>query len=99
MVIVALRQILYKDWVGAIPEGIAMRAYVFVNATAGKTRDVVGELRSIQGVKSADLCWGLPDLVAAVEAADLKELGEVVLNRIQKVAGVTQSDTHIVIES
>lgn len=75
-----------------------MKAYVFVNVEPGRSTDVVGRLRAIEGVKSADTCWGLPDLIALVEATDLRALQEFVLNKIQKVAGVKQTDTHIVWE-
>lgn len=76
-----------------------MKAYVFVNVAAGKSADAVQQLRRITGVKSADICWGLPDIVAVVEAADSKALQELVLNKIQKIGAVTQTDTHIVCES
>jgi translation elongation factor EF-1beta len=76
-----------------------MKAYVFVNAAAGKAADVLQQLRRIEGVKSADICWGLPDLVLQVEAADAKSLQDLVLNKIQKTGGVNQTDTHIVMES
>jgi hypothetical protein len=36
--------------------------------------------------------------VALVEAADSPALQGVVLNRIQKIAGVNQTDTHIILE-
>ena len=75
-----------------------MKAYVFINVAPGKSTEVVGGMRAIKGVNSADTCWGLPDIVALVEASDLKALQEFVLNKIQKVAGVNQTDTHIVWE-
>ena len=76
-----------------------MKAYVFINISPGKAADAVRELRRVDGVKSADLCWGLPDVIAMVEAADLKALRDVVLSKIQKIAGVSQTDTHIFLES
>lgn len=76
-----------------------MKAYVFINVAPGKSTDVAGRLRAIKGVKSADVCWGLPDIVALVEAVDLKALQPFVVNEIQKVPGVSQTDTHIVWES
>lgn len=76
-----------------------MRAYVFVNVAPGKSADVVGRLRAVEGVKSADTCWGLPDIITLVEATDLKALQDFVLNKIQSVAGVSQTETHIVWES
>ncbi len=75
-----------------------MKAYVFVTAAPGRSTDVVNALRQISGVRSADICWGLPDIVALVEAADGPALQDLVLYEIQKTAGVTQTDTHIVLE-
>ena len=76
-----------------------MKAYVFINVTVGKPADVVQELRRIAGVKSADICWGLPDVIAVAEAADAKALQILVLDKIQKIANVKETDTHIVCES
>ena len=47
-----------------------MKGYVFVTAAPGRSTEVVNALRRINGVRSADICWGLPDIVALVEAAD-----------------------------
>lgn len=76
-----------------------MRAYIFVNATAGKPAAVVQELRRVPGIKAADMCWGVPDIIAVAEAADAKALQVLVLDRIQQLANVAQTDTHIVCES
>jgi DNA-binding Lrp family transcriptional regulator len=76
--------------------GPDMKAYVFITAAPGRSTDVVNALRRINGVRSADICWGLPDIVALVEAADGPALQDLVLYEIQKTAGVTQTDTHIV---
>jgi DNA-binding Lrp family transcriptional regulator len=75
-----------------------MKAYVFINVAPGKSAGAVVELRRIGGVKSADLCWGLPDIVALVEAADSRALQDVVLNKMQNITGVNQTETHIVFE-
>ncbi|HEY3012406.1 MAG TPA: Lrp/AsnC ligand binding domain-containing protein [Gemmatimonadales bacterium] len=71
---------------------------MFIHAVPGKSASVTGELRRVGGVRSADICWGLPDIVALVEAADSKTLQGLVLDKIQKIAGVSQTDTHIVFE-
>jgi hypothetical protein len=44
-----------------------MKGYVFVTAAPGRSTEVVNALRRINGVRSADICWGLPDIVALVE--------------------------------
>lgn len=76
-----------------------MKGYVFVNVAPGRSLDVVAQLRSIEGVESRDTCCGLPDIIARVEAADLKGLQDFLLNKILKVAGANQTDTHIVWEA
>ncbi len=41
-----------------------MKAYVFVHTAAGKSLRVLEELRRLEGVRSAEVCWGLPDVIA-----------------------------------
>ena len=76
-----------------------MRAYVLINVRAGKTSETAKALAQIPGVKAAEPCWGRPDIIAQVEAADLKELSTLVLANVQQVEGVESTDTHIVIEA
>jgi len=75
-----------------------MKAYVLINVRAGKSREVVSKLRKVSGVKSANACWGRPDIFAVVEAKDDMTLAESVLDNIQKLDGVESTDTHIAIE-
>ncbi len=56
---------------------------------------VVGRLG---GVRSADACWGRPEVIAFVEAANPRALSRLVLRRIQRVRGVEATDTRIVVE-
>ncbi len=75
-----------------------MRAYVFVNVAPEKSVDVVRRLREIEGVDSAEACWGLPDIIALVEVGNLQTLQEFILKEVQKIPGVTQTDTRIIWE-
>ncbi len=75
-----------------------MRAFVLLNVQAGKCPDVVGKLRKIQGVTSANACWGRPDIFVIVDVANQTALASTVLNQIQEIDGVESSDTHIVID-
>lgn len=76
-----------------------MKAYIFVNAAPGEPADVALQLRRISGIKAADMCWGVPDIVALAEAADAKALQALVLDKIQKLTDVKGTDTHIVCDS
>jgi len=74
-----------------------MKAYVFVTATtAVNPAQVAQQIRQIPGIKVADLCWGLPDIIAVAEAADAKAMQDLVVDRVQKVSGAVGTDTHIV---
>ncbi|MFQ5663028.1 MAG: Lrp/AsnC family transcriptional regulator [Terriglobia bacterium] len=73
-----------------------MQAYVFIQVAPGKSTQVAGRLGAIEGVQAAHICWGLPDVIVLVEVPDLKSLQEFVVDKIQAVPGVNQTDTHIV---
>jgi len=75
-----------------------MRAYVFIEAKAGKTKEVTKHLRALEGVNAADPCWGTPDIIAVVEVKNERALNDLVLNRFHQVPGVDHTDTHIVLE-
>ncbi len=75
-----------------------MKAFVFVNVKMGKGPEVVARLRRIHGVRSANVCWGRPDIIVAVEVSHGKALSDLVLEEVQTIDGVESTDTHIVIE-
>jgi DNA-binding Lrp family transcriptional regulator len=75
-------------------EGL-VRGYILINVRPGKVRDVVEAVSSLEGVRHADACWGLPDVFAYVEAGDEKAFNSLVIDRIQKIEGVERTETHI----
>jgi DNA-binding Lrp family transcriptional regulator len=82
---------------GRFLTGGSMKAYLFINATtAVKPADLVAELKRLSGITAADVCWGLPDIIAVAEVPDVKDLQVLVLDKLQKIKGVEQTDTHVV---
>jgi len=75
-----------------------MRAYVFVNVKAGKTKEVAARLRQLDGVTAADPCWGTPDIIAVVNVKNERALNDLILSQMQTLAGVEHTDTHITLE-
>ncbi len=75
-----------------------MKAFVLVNVHAGKNPEVVKALRSVEGVKMAHVCWGRPDIFAVVEARNERALQNLVLEKVQTIAGIESTDTHIIID-
>lgn len=75
-----------------------MKAYVLVQTAVGKTGDVAKALRGEEGIKSADGVTGPYDVIAVVEATDLKAIGELVTKKIHPVEGVQRTLTCLALE-
>jgi hypothetical protein len=69
-----------------------VKAYVLITAEVGKSPSIQQTLREA-GVTQIDSVAGTYDLVAVIEAADPKELGELVMGRIQQTDGVLSTVT------
>lgn len=72
------------------------KAYIYVNAQAGKTKQVAKALAAVDGVKAADICWGTPDIIVVVTVKNEHALNNLVLNEIQQIPGVEHTETHLV---
>ncbi|HKZ52610.1 MAG TPA: Lrp/AsnC ligand binding domain-containing protein [Candidatus Acidoferrales bacterium] len=75
-----------------------MRAYVFVNVKAGKAKVVARQLGQLEGVKAADACWGMPDVIALIEVKNERALNDLVFTQISKMSDVERTDTHIALD-
>lgn len=69
-----------------------VRAYVLIQ-TQVNAPGVAATLRSMPGVESADDVSGPYDVIALAAAADLHALGELVVQRVQGIEGVTRTLT------
>lgn len=74
-----------------------MRGYVLINVRPGKVREVVDAVSRLAGVQHADACWGLPDVFVYVETADETAFNALVIDHIQGLDGVEQTETHIAV--
>jgi DNA-binding Lrp family transcriptional regulator len=77
-------------------QGMSDRAYVLINVQPGQTSAVVKALGDIKEIKTIDPCWGKPDIIAIADIPDQDALTQLVLSRIHRIEGVTQTDTHLV---
>ncbi len=75
---------------------MAVKAFILIDTSPGKARDVAGKLRQVPGVSMAHAVTGPHDVIAIAEAADVTSLGELVVQKIQSVPGVNRSLTSIV---
>ncbi len=73
-----------------------VKAFILIDTSPGKAKEVAGKIRQVPGVSSAHAVTGPHDIIAVAEAADVSSLGEMVVQKIQSVAGVNRSLTSIV---
>lgn len=69
-----------------------VNAYVLIQADVNAA-DVASQLRAVDGIEIADDVSGPYDVIARVEAADLDQLGRMVVSEIQRIEGVTRTLT------
>ena len=72
---------------------MAVTAYLLIQTEVGKAASVVGSIRAIDGVVTADATTGPYDVIVKTEAADIDALGKMVVSKIQAVDGITRTQT------
>jgi len=72
-------------------------AYIFLETETGRTPVVAKKVTRIQGVKLAHVVTGPYDIITFVEAEDTSELVNIIVKKIQGVAGVTRTLTSVVL--
>jgi DNA-binding Lrp family transcriptional regulator len=75
---------------------MAVKAFILIDTSPGKAKEVAAKLRQVKGVSAAHAVTGPHDIIAVAEAGDVSSLGELVVQKIQSVAGVNRSLTSIV---
>jgi len=76
---------------------MSVRAYILVNIKAGKILPVIEQLARLEGVKEAYPITGDYDAIIHAEVSDIKEVHRKMIDRIHKIDGVTDTNTHIVL--
>ncbi len=72
---------------------MAVSAYVLIQTEVGKAAQVATEIRSVDGVVSADDVTGPYDVIARATADTMDELGKMVVSRVQMIEGITRTLT------
>jgi len=75
-----------------------LRAFVEIKVAAGSLDVVLDAVRKVEGVREAYPVTGHCDIIAVVEAADIKALGNIVAKCIHMVKGVESTETLICVE-
>ncbi|MDY1591659.1 MAG: Lrp/AsnC ligand binding domain-containing protein [Methanofastidiosum sp.] len=72
-------------------------AYVLITVSIGKIKEVIEDVKKIEGVLEADVITGPYDAIAKIKANDLGELTKTVIQQIHYIEGVIDTTTAIVI--
>lgn len=75
-----------------------MKAYIMIKIRAGEVREVVHQLRKVNGVLEAHMTFGPYDAVAVVETPDIARLGAITASEIQPIPGVEQTLTCLAVD-
>lgn len=75
-----------------------MKAYVLIKIRAGEVKEVVKNLRRVEGVTEAHMTFGPYDAVAEVETPDVAKLGAITALSIQPIPGVEQTLTCLAVD-
>jgi DNA-binding Lrp family transcriptional regulator len=68
-------------------------AYILVQTEVGKAAQVAKDIIEISGVQQAQAVAGPYDVIVRAEARNIDELGQLVVARVQAVAGITRTLT------
>ena len=72
---------------------MATRAFILIEVEVGRANQVTEALRSIEGVRYADVITGIHDLIACVEADTMSGVAELVTSQVQGIRGVLKTIT------
>ncbi len=70
-------------------------AIVLINADVDRIPEVAQEIAELDGVSEVYSVAGDADLIAMVRVSAHEELADVIADRLNKVEGVTRTNTHI----
>lgn len=73
------------------------KAYLLVETAVGKTRDVAGTLRALEGITSVDVVTGPYDIIAVISGSDMAVVGNIVTEHIHTVPGVVRTVTCVAV--
>ena len=73
------------------------RAFILIETSVGRTKEVSGGLKQLEGVKSVDQVTGPYDIIAVIEAGSLTEIGDLVTSKIHPIPGISRTVTCLAI--
>lgn len=75
-----------------------IKAYILVQTEVGAAGQVTETVRSLPGVRSAEIVAGPHDAIVVAEAPTVQSLGREVIAAVQEVPRITRTTTCTVVE-
>ena len=72
---------------------MTVRAYILIETSVDISRRAGGKLGAIPGVRSVDIVPGPYDIIAVVEVADLRAVGDLITTDIHMIDGIIRTVT------
>ena len=72
---------------------MAAKAFILIEASVGKTKEVCSALRRLGAAKSVDMVTGPYDIIVTIEGTDLNYLGSLITNRMHVIPGLIRTVT------
>jgi DNA-binding Lrp family transcriptional regulator len=72
---------------------MVVQAYVLIQTEVGKAAEVAREVAGVSGVTLAEDVTGPYDVIVRAEAQNVDELGQLVVAKVQNIAGITRTLT------
>ena len=76
---------------------MATKAVILIETDVGKTREVCNALKGVGGMQSVDVVTGPFDVIAVIEAADMRAIGTLIEEKVHPLGGVARTVTCVVI--
>ena len=74
-----------------------IQAYVMIRTRPGTARNVAEAIAKIAGCRSVCTVTGRFDVIALLEAEDLKALSDLILQKVHTINGVKRTETAVVV--
>lgn len=75
-----------------------MKAFVLITARTGEAMAVIRQIKRVEGILEAHITFGPYDVVAVVQADDVKKIGNVVHSEIRSIPGVLNTLTCLAVD-
>jgi DNA-binding Lrp family transcriptional regulator len=76
---------------------VTTKAFVLVETEGGKIKEVFDTLNRLKGIKSVDAVTGPYDIIVIIEGEGLNDLGDLITDRINTIAGISRTVTCLAI--